>query len=317
MWRGVDRVGQKLKPSFRSAAIGVVHLRPSAPQNDPGAAGRLAEGLETSAQASLKKLQTLSAEYLSHTSSGAASADPTRVSLLPQLDAKSGTDRPVDRKTGVHQSRAVIGSEGQVMADSKQSFLAPSDRGAPLGPMPDPLPRQTSIGAKELPQVGAADPKWDAELSAPSMSENRASPVSTPTVQSTNQALHHAGAVIRQMMDIAVQAQNGVVELRLSPEELGRVRMHITSGEHGVIMHITAERPDTLDLLRRNIDQLQRDLAEMGYENPSFSFERQGQNSASQDGSKREGSHLPNAVDPTDHPMSPSHHPSDGLDIRI
>jgi flagellar hook-length control protein FliK len=41
-------------------------------------------------------------------------------------------------------------------------------------------------------------------------------------------------------------------------------------------VQITAERPDTLDLLRRHLPDLARDLREMGHASLSFSFAQSG-----------------------------------------
>lgn len=66
----------------------------------------------------------------------------------------------------------------------------------------------------------------------------------------------------------------GAVEITLSPEELGRVRMTLSAGEGGMVVSVLAERAETLELMRRNIDQLARDLQAMGYAGLSFAFGR-------------------------------------------
>lgn len=43
---------------------------------------------------------------------------------------------------------------------------------------------------------------------------------------------------------------------------------------------LAADRPDTLDLLRRNIDLLARDLRELGFESLNFSFQHGAGNGA-------------------------------------
>jgi flagellar hook-length control protein FliK len=50
------------------------------------------------------------------------------------------------------------------------------------------------------------------------------------------------------------------------------VRISVTAGDNGLTVAIIAERPETVDLMRRNIDLLTRELREMGYENPTFTF---------------------------------------------
>ena len=50
------------------------------------------------------------------------------------------------------------------------------------------------------------------------------------------------------------------------------MRMQLISGEQGLTVNIQADRPETLDLLRRHIDELARDLADAGFEGAAFTF---------------------------------------------
>ena len=78
---------------------------------------------------------------------------------------------------------------------------------------------------------------------------------------------------MQQVAEAARALRDGPVELALQPEELGKVRMTMSAGADGsmtVSMH--AERPETLELLRRHIGDLARDLQAMGFDNLSFSF---------------------------------------------
>lgn len=62
------------------------------------------------------------------------------------------------------------------------------------------------------------------------------------------------------------------VEITLSPEELGRVRLTLTTHDGALTMMIQADRSETLDLMRRNIDSLAQDFRDLGYQELSFSF---------------------------------------------
>ncbi|OYX41623.1 MAG: hypothetical protein B7Z02_14980 [Rhodobacterales bacterium 32-67-9] len=62
------------------------------------------------------------------------------------------------------------------------------------------------------------------------------------------------------------------VEITLSPEELGRVRLTLATHDGALTMMVQADRPDTLDLLRRNIDSLAQDFRDLGYQDLTFSF---------------------------------------------
>ncbi|WP_108483874.1 flagellar hook-length control protein FliK [Oceaniglobus ichthyenteri] len=81
-----------------------------------------------------------------------------------------------------------------------------------------------------------------------------------------------ATAVLQQLVQVSGQLGHGQVEVTLSPEELGRVRMTLSAAENGLILSISADRDDTLALLRRNLESLAADLHDLGFENLSFQF---------------------------------------------
>lgn len=62
------------------------------------------------------------------------------------------------------------------------------------------------------------------------------------------------------------------IELRLEPEELGKVRITIQPRDMGLIVILNAERPETLDLLRKNADELLLELNEMEVGDASLQF---------------------------------------------
>ncbi|PIL21899.1 hypothetical protein P775_02670, partial [Puniceibacterium antarcticum] len=133
----------------------------------------------------------------------------------------------------------------------------------------------------------------------------------------------HGASVMRQMVAVSGQLQDGPVELRLNPEELGRVRMHMVASDQGIVLHITSERPETLDLMRRNIDQLHRELSSLGYARVDFTFGQQGGNSGFGAGTGPDSGASANATarlaseDPSNAPLTPLSAARDGLDIRL
>jgi flagellar hook-length control protein FliK len=62
------------------------------------------------------------------------------------------------------------------------------------------------------------------------------------------------------------------VELVLAPQELGHVRLHLSAADGVATVAITAERPETLDLIRRNAEDLARDFRDLGYRDVTFTF---------------------------------------------
>jgi hypothetical protein len=69
-------------------------------------------------------------------------------------------------------------------------------------------------------------------------------------------------------------AHDQTVELLLAPEELGQVRIDLRRDGDTVVVSVSAERQDTLDLLRRNADQLALDLRAASQAGVSLSFGR-------------------------------------------
>ena len=65
----------------------------------------------------------------------------------------------------------------------------------------------------------------------------------------------------------AIQAGNDHIKIQLKPAELGRVEVKMEMGHDGRVMAIvTADSKETLDLLRRDVSDLQRALSDTGLE---------------------------------------------------
>jgi len=79
---------------------------------------------------------------------------------------------------------------------------------------------------------------------------------------------------------ISSRGMNTTIEVRLDPPELGRVTIDF-EGRGGDIVRATvaAEAPDTLELMRRNIDILQRELEKSGLANIDLQFRERGSQS--------------------------------------
>jgi len=73
------------------------------------------------------------------------------------------------------------------------------------------------------------------------------------------------------------QTGTNTVELVLKPEDLGKLRFEVTQNGDQIRIHLTVERPETLDLLRRNADQLLSEFRQAGYGGATLSFGQWGQ----------------------------------------
>ncbi|WBU53276.1 flagellar hook-length control protein FliK [Paracoccus sp. SCSIO 75233] len=93
---------------------------------------------------------------------------------------------------------------------------------------------------------------------------------------------------IRQVGKAIVEcrARGKEAVVRLMPEVLGAVQFRIAQDSRAVVIAITAEIPETLSLLRRNVDALISELNSLGVENAVLDFSSSGnsQNDASPDG---------------------------------
>lgn len=104
-----------------------------------------------------------------------------------------------------------------------------------------------------------------------------------------------AAQIAHQVMEALVSARDSaaagrVIDVTLSPEELGRVRLSLSGDDGALAVLVRADRDDTLALMRRHIDALGQDLRAAGYGSVSFSFS--GERAAGQ------GHDAPRAPDP-------------------
>jgi flagellar hook-length control protein FliK len=140
-------------------------------------------------------------------------------------------------------------------------------------PMSFAIPTAPILATLPPPNPGLiSDELLDADLALPPVSQNFAT--STQTAANALQRTY-APQVVHQVATAIVQTSGATTEIALNPEELGRVRISLTGGDTGLTVAIIAERPETADLMRRNIDHLTRELREMGYENLTFTFDDQ------------------------------------------
>jgi hypothetical protein len=110
--------------------------------------------------------------------------------------------------------------------------------------------------------------------------------------------------VQQQLAEIIHTHGAGKTDVTLSPEELGRVTLSISPLDREITVNIVAERPETLDLIKRNIDQLSAELKQLGYSSAQFSF---GTNGAPPKGSQTGAGNS--------HPAPDDQRLSDGQDV--
>ncbi len=188
---------------------------------------------------------------------------PTRDQEAPSAPAQT----PIKVGAGVPvapQPQGTFGVPGQSSAGLQNGDLFQRARDAldrdPLALDADPVGTAPEIGSLRPGHATAAANRAQANILAPRL--------------------------VQQITTAAVGLADGPVELRLNPEELGHVRLRLESRDGSMAVLVTAERAETLDMLRRNIEQLAAGLRDVGYQELSFGFA--GQDQAGADGSRQE-----------------------------
>lgn len=132
--------------------------------------------------------------------------------------------------------------------------------------------------------------------------------------------------VAAQLANASTRLAEGQTELRLNPEELGRVTLRLTTEDNHVMLHVTAERPETSDLMRRHLGMLEQSYRALGYERIEISInggrtDAQGRQGG--DGARTgAGPALSTAEQPADPTVTPLKPPpgipsGDRVDIRL
>ncbi len=108
--------------------------------------------------------------------------------------------------------------------------------------------------------------------------------------------------IAAQITAALTQGPSGVTELALSPEELGHVRLRLepdSANPDRMLVMITVERPETLDLFRRHAGDLAEALRQAGYAGADIGFGRQGSGNGSEGRASDTAPALPALTDET------------------
>lgn len=135
-------------------------------------------------------------------------------------------------------------------------------------------------------------------------------------------------APVAQLAAALLVAGPDTIELALSPEELGKVRLQLqVDGQDPgrMVVMLSFERPETMDLFRRHADQLAEVIRSAGYDSVDIGFSQQGGQHADHGG---KDSASGNDAAPTEDPYLPGElsprpaqnrlqHGAAGLDLRL
>jgi len=138
------------------------------------------------------------------------------------------------------------------------------------------------------------------------MSDVRGSIHAPPTgnlLAGTQPAL--AQQVAAQVAEVSRPLPDGPLELTLKPEELGRLKLSFSGTEAGILVTVSAERPETLDLMRRNIEMLATEMKRLGQEAAQFEFSNSGYEQSSEGGGSQGDPHRTIALEGDPAPAIP------------
>jgi len=209
-------------------------------------------------------------------------------------------------------------SEGLVRSDS--AALATAPKQAP--PATTLLPKAPAIETLKVADVSDTTKPVVADVDGALPAETRTTgTTSAPTFGQVLARAETPGLMARQMAEALQRLPDKPVEIALNPRELGRVRMSISAAEAGITVNVLAERPETLDLMRRNIEQLTVEFEAIGYSNINFAFaEGEAQQSFSEEadsGSSSDRSVVNLEIDDEDVPRTAQMQVATGVDIRL
>lgn len=156
--------------------------------------------------------------------------------------------------------------------------------------------------------------KW---MSIPDISFNLLAAISSAAGAQVSNIHNLAASVTVQIVtQVTTSPLSGVIELRLTPTELGPVRIIMQANDGGTTIAIFADNPQTLDLMRRNSDMLLQEFRSLGHSNIAFQFGPGGQGHGHHTPESRI-THAAFEVEPAHTNPMPCAVKADGLDLRL
>ena len=171
-------------------------------------------------------------------------------------DAPLGPEKTIDPETSARDPAARDAVRQPEVPQGRQSTPLP-DRAEPAR-LPSVSPVDASQAVAFSPWVGPTQILHPAQALS-----GGASRLGQPTP---------ARQIAETVVSKADSMAPGRIEITLAPDTLGRVHFDMQSDKNGVSITLSAERPETLDLIRRSLPELAAELKQVGIEGGSFHF---------------------------------------------
>lgn len=204
-------------------------------------------------------------------------------------EAEGGAALATAPTTTAHRASHDPGGAVETDSNSPQAPAAPPSAETAL---------RLQMAAPDAPPPEAAEPAPDvavvdqtAPVSPPDVPLATAAPQMPPDTRQTAMPTdpppppaepdRNPVAVPRQVAEglsgaLATTPGSDRIELVLSPEELGRVRFELRAEGDSLQVTLTAERPETMELLRRHLPELLTELRQAGYGTATLNFGQSG-----------------------------------------
>jgi hypothetical protein len=241
------------------------------PQAEPAVAATTTPAQTATGLVAATTLGTIAA-----TGAGDGDATATPAPLLAANAATAATTANADTATEPSDTAddTLADAKAGAAPDSKQSAHK-TDAAAPHGTengragKPDASTGTIGAAVEAMPPPATPDSASPAgtapALSQPHLASATAAATATPQVAMVPPAV--AVPLSGLALTIASQARAGHsrFDIQLDPAELGRIDVRLSIDRHGAVTsHVVVEKAETLDLLRRDAQQLQRALDDAG-----------------------------------------------------
>lgn len=226
---------------------------------------------------------------------GAVGVAPARAGLLTDAPLQQG-GAVGEAEVGLKRSKPDVrgGVQSAISANLLRSL--PGMEQAMTAPVHSPAKGGESAESAPVPQPVADAPDLPFVVATPEAAEDAA-----PQTRTAAEPMHFAATervsysftpaaridapriaelpqpLAAQVAQAISSSPDGQVELSLSPEELGGVRLRFSPGQGDMLVVVQADRPETLDLFRKNADMLAQEFKNLGYGSVAFEFGQRGQ----------------------------------------
>lgn len=185
-----------------------------------------------------------------------------QAAVFVQTTASASQTGPLKQaNTPEPRSAPTLASQSRTFSDDRQNVPVTSL------PAPSPMP-----DTKQPPfKIAQATPS-DVAAYAPAQTMAATTPPAQPATAAPPHNLVPLTELPHHIRQHTALGKPTSLELSMAPEELGKLRLFMTPDGDKLRIVFQAERPETLELLRRNSDSFSADLRQAGFGNASFSF---------------------------------------------